>query len=80
MEVYLDILMLLNFLVDFLLLTGTNRLAGFPPGAGRAALAAALGAEGDTVVSGLCHIDRGYEDLEGVIRGLGGRIARKDEG
>ena len=47
---------------------------------GGALVAAALGAEGDTVVSGLCHIDRGYEDLAAVIRSLGGRIARKDEG
>ena len=42
--------MLLNFLVDFLLLLGTNRLAGFPPGVGRAAMAAALGA----IYSGAC--------------------------
>ena len=42
-EVYLDLVVLLNFLVDLLLLLGTNRLAGYPPGLGRAALAAALG-------------------------------------
>lgn len=42
-QVYIDLVVLLNFLVDFLLLLGTNRLAGYPPGAGRAALAAALG-------------------------------------
>ena len=27
---YLDLLMLINFLVDYLLLLGTNRLSGFP--------------------------------------------------
>lgn len=43
MAVYWDVAVLLNFLIDFLLLLGTNRLAGFPPGAGRAALAAGLG-------------------------------------
>lgn len=43
MEVYLDLVFLLNFLVDFLLLLGTNRLAGFPPGTLRCALAALVG-------------------------------------
>lgn len=50
MEVYLDLVMLLNFLVDFLLLLGTNRLSGFPGAPGRCALAALLGA----VYSGAC--------------------------
>ena len=43
LTVYLDLVMLLNFLVDFLLLLGTNRLSGFPAAPGRCALAAALG-------------------------------------
>lgn len=43
MQVYLDVAVLLNFAVDFLLLVGANRLSGFPAGAKRAALAAALG-------------------------------------
>lgn len=50
MEVYLDLVMLLNFLVDFLLLLGTNRLSGFPPAVSRCALSAVLGA----VYSGAC--------------------------
>lgn len=50
MEIYLDLVVLLNFLVDFLLLLGTNRLSGFPAGAFRCALAAALGA----LYSGIC--------------------------
>jgi stage II sporulation protein GA (sporulation sigma-E factor processing peptidase) len=41
--VYLDLVALLNFLVDLLLLLGTNRLAGFPPAWGRSALAAMVG-------------------------------------
>lgn len=40
---YLDLVVLLNFLVDFLLLIGTNRLSGYPAKPGRAAAAALLG-------------------------------------
>lgn len=43
MTVYLDLVILLNFAVDFLLLLGTNSLCGHPPGWKRSALAAALG-------------------------------------
>lgn len=43
MPIYLDLVILLNFLVDLLLLLGTNRLCGYPASAGRAALAAGLG-------------------------------------
>jgi len=47
---------------------------------GGAALAvAALGAEGESVVSGLRHIDRGYEDLARDLTALGAGIVRKDE-
>ena len=44
MKIYLDLVVILNFLVDFLLLLGTNRLSGFPASPLRAAAAAALGA------------------------------------
>lgn len=50
MEIYLDLVVILNFLVDFLLLLGTNRLSGFPPGPGRAAAASVLGG----VYAGAC--------------------------
>ena len=50
MEVYLDLVICLNFLVDFLLLLGTNRLAGFPSLPGRCAVGALVGA----VYSGAC--------------------------
>ena len=43
MRVYLDVVILLNFLVDLLLLLGTNRLAGFPHAWGRTVLSAGLG-------------------------------------
>ena len=52
MLVYLNLVMILNFLVDFLLILGTNRLSGFPPDWGRSALAAAVGG----LYSGLCMI------------------------
>ena len=50
MEVYLDLVMVVNFLVDFLLLLGTNRLAGFPADAWRCAGGALVG----SVYSGAC--------------------------
>lgn len=50
MTVYLDLVVILNFLVDFLLLLGTNRLSGFPPSVRRCALASALGG----LYSGAC--------------------------
>lgn len=43
MEVYLDLLILLNFLVDLLLIMGTNRLSGHPMGLKRALPSALLG-------------------------------------
>ena len=43
MVIYLDGVMGLNFLVDWLLLLGVNRMSGFPPGVGRTAAAAAMG-------------------------------------
>ena len=43
MVIYLDGVMGLNFLVDWLLLLGVNRMSGFPPGLGRTAAAAAVG-------------------------------------
>jgi UDP-N-acetylglucosamine 1-carboxyvinyltransferase len=33
-------------------------------------------AEGVTEVSGIRHIDRGYDDLAGVLRSLGADISR----
>ena len=50
LTVYLDLVMLLNFLVDFLLLLGTNRLSGFPSAPGRCAGAAVFG----SIYAGAC--------------------------
>jgi UDP-N-acetylglucosamine 1-carboxyvinyltransferase len=63
--------------------TGVPRLTGARVRAadlrGGAALAvAALGAEGETVLTGLSHIDRGYQDLAGDLTALGARIRRQD--
>ena len=33
-------------------------------------------AEGSTIVDRIYHIDRGYEDIEQKLQGLGGRIER----
>lgn len=45
---------------------------------GGALAAAALGAEGTTVLSGLSHIDRGYEELEGMLESLGADVERRE--
>lgn len=50
MRIYLDLVVILNFAVDFLLLLGTNRLSGFPPGIKRLLPAALLGG----LYSGAC--------------------------
>lgn len=52
MTVYLDLVILLNFLVDGLLLMGANRLTGHPPGWKRCALAAVLGG----IYAGTCML------------------------
>ena len=52
MVVYLDLVVLLNFLVDGLLLMGANRLTGHPAGWRRCALGAALGG----VYAGICML------------------------
>lgn len=50
MPVYLDVLMLLNFLVDLLLLIGTNRLSGYAANIKRTVPAAILGG----IYGGIC--------------------------
>ncbi len=43
---------------------------------GAALVVAALNAEGRSTVANLSHIDRGYADFEGKLRGLGAKIRR----
>ena len=46
--------------------------------AGAALVVAALAAQGETVIEGVHHVDRGYEDLVGKLRILGADILRSD--
>lgn len=62
MEVYLDLMILLNAGVDLLLLVGTNRLTGFPTQWKRAVPAAVLGGG----YSGACLL-RGFRFLGGWL-------------
>lgn len=62
MAVYLDLVVLLNFLVDFLLLLGTDRLSGFHARPGRCALAASLGG----IYGGGCML-RGFRFLGNIF-------------
>ena len=64
--------------------TGVERIHGAPVRAtdlrgGAALCVAALAAEGESHISGLHHIDRGYEDLCGDLRNLGAQAARTEE-
>ncbi len=61
--------------------TGVERLTGASLVStdlrgGAAVVLGALAAEGESVVAGLDHIDRGYDDLEGHLRRLGADIKR----
>ncbi|MCL5982802.1 MAG: UDP-N-acetylglucosamine 1-carboxyvinyltransferase [Firmicutes bacterium] len=47
--------------------------------AGAALVLAGLAAEGETVIEGVQHIDRGYENLEGDLAQLGADIRRVNE-
>ena len=61
---------------------GQPRLSGAPVvasdiRAGAGLVLAGLVAEGETLVSGLHHVDRGYPDIEGVLAGLGATAVRE---
>ena len=58
---------------------GVERLSGAPVKAhdlraGAAIVLAGLAAEGETVVSEAYHVERGYDDLAGKLRGLGADV------
>ena len=60
---------------------GVPRLSGAPVRAhdiraGAAMVVAGLAAEGETVISGVHHIDRGYDDLVGRLAAVGADITR----
>ncbi|MFM7189549.1 MAG: UDP-N-acetylglucosamine 1-carboxyvinyltransferase, partial [Microcystaceae cyanobacterium] len=48
--------------------------------ASAALVIAGLAAEGTTIVQGLRHLDRGYEDIEGKLRQLGAKLRRVNQG
>ena len=61
---------------------GVPRLSGAPVKAhdiraGAAMVVAGLAAEGETVISGVAHIDRGYDDLVGRLQAVGADIVRR---
>ena len=65
------------------LVRGVERLRGARVEAsdlrgGGALAAAALGAEGVAALTGLSHIDRGYEGLEEMLRALGADVERRE--
>lgn len=62
MTVYLDVLILLNFMVDLCLLVATNRLSGYAFGVKRAALGAAVGG----IYGGACVLP-GFSFLAGTL-------------
>jgi UDP-N-acetylglucosamine 1-carboxyvinyltransferase len=62
---------------------GVARLSGAPVRAhdiraGAAMVVAGLAAEGETTITGIHHIDRGYEDLVGRLASVGAEITRID--
>lgn len=59
---YVDLVVLLNFIVDFLLFVGTNRLSGFPNSFGRIGVAAAVGG----IYGGICLLP-GLHFLGGIL-------------
>ncbi len=66
------------------IITGVPKLTGAQTAAsdlraGAALVCAALAAEGQSEISGIEHIERGYENLVGKLRGLGAQIGAESE-
>jgi UDP-N-acetylglucosamine 1-carboxyvinyltransferase len=66
------------------IIVGVPRLTGAPVSgsdlrASAALILAGLAADGQTEVSGLEYLDRGYEDFTGKLHGLGANIWRAEE-
>jgi UDP-N-acetylglucosamine 1-carboxyvinyltransferase len=64
--------------------SGVSRLQGAPVmatdlRASAALILAACGADGETILSRIYHIDRGYERIEDRLSSLGARIVREEE-
>ena len=61
---------------------GVDTLVGAPVSApdiraGAALVVAGLAAEGETIISNVHHIDRGYDDLVGRLAALGATVSRR---
>ena len=66
------------------IIRGVDHLSGCPVlafdiRAGAALVLAGLGAEGETIVGDVHHIDRGYEDFAGRLASLGASVARVED-
>ena len=61
-RLYVDVVAGLNFLVDYLLILGTNRLSGFPPAYCRSGVAAAIGG----IYGGACLLP-GFSFLSSML-------------
>ncbi len=44
---------------------------------GASLVIAGLGAEGESIVENICHIDRGYDKFEMALRKIGAQISRE---
>ncbi len=63
------------------IITGVKQLTGAPVTCtdlrgGAAVVVAGLAAQGETTVTNLEHLDRGYEDIVSKLQGLGAQISR----
>ena len=68
----------------FAVINGVDKLAGKTVSShdlrgGAALIVAGLAAEGETEVQNIEYVDRGYECIEGALRGLGAEISRVGE-
>lgn len=64
-------------------ITGVSRLMGAPVNctdlrAGAAVVVAGLAAQGETTITGLHHLDRGYENMVAKLQNLGARVTREN--
>jgi len=67
------VLLIDDFLANGKALMGLSQLV---KDAGAALVVAALGAEGESIVTGIHHVERGYQDLPGDLRLLGASVRR----
>lgn len=69
---------------DTAIIRGVEELSGAPVEArdlrgGAALIVAGLAAQGETLLGGIRHVDRGYEDLDKNLSSLGAEITRQED-